>query len=307
MRTAEHTFNDVEDFTERVRAMGWQGEVAQSETGRFQVDLAVHQAPGLISTRTRHNVANVRQINTPANARTFGLVVPERDGNSWCQHNFDQVVVQMMPRSDYTAANPAGHLGYQLAFDDDRVAQVCEQLGVDTALTNDACLFELAESRGPRVLQLLDNLFAVDCDLAQVQAADSLLTMFISAFNSGYSGKAHARASQRHAAFRNAKDYMHAHLDEAITLADISRQANASRRTLTNAFQESLGMAPMTYLKLLRLNRVQQVLRRASLRAPRISDVANDHGFWHMGQFASDYRQLFGELPSQTLANASVL
>jgi len=29
--------------------------------------------------------------------------------------------------------------------------------------------------------------------------------------------------------------------------------------------------------------------------------VANAWGFWHMGQFARDYRRLFGELPSDTL------
>jgi hypothetical protein len=25
------------------------------------------------------------------------------------------------------------------------------------------------------------------------------------------------------------------------------------------------------------------------------------HGFWHMGQFAADYRAIYGELPSKTL------
>ncbi|MCK5375915.1 MAG: helix-turn-helix domain-containing protein, partial [Acidobacteria bacterium] len=32
-----------------------------------------------------------------------------------------------------------------------------------------------------------------------------------------------------------------------------------------------------------------------------VTDVANNWGFWHMGQFAADYRKMFGELPSQTL------
>ena len=31
------------------------------------------------------------------------------------------------------------------------------------------------------------------------------------------------------------------------------------------------------------------------------ADSANNWGFWHMGQFAKDYRRLFGELPSKTL------
>jgi hypothetical protein len=33
----------------------------------------------------------------------------------------------------------------------------------------------------------------------------------------------------------------------------------------------------------------------------KVSDVANSWGFWHMGQFAADYRAMFGELSSSTL------
>ena len=32
-----------------------------------------------------------------------------------------------------------------------------------------------------------------------------------------------------------------------------------------------------------------------------VAEVASRWGFWHMGQLAADYRQLFGELPSETL------
>ena len=36
-----------------------------------------------------------------------------------------------------------------------------------------------------------------------------------------------------------------------------------------------------------------------------IRDIANRYGFWHMGQFAADYKKLFGELPSKTLKQNS--
>jgi AraC family ethanolamine operon transcriptional activator len=49
------------------------------------------------------------------------------------------------------------------------------------------------------------------------------------------------------------------------------------------------------------LNGVHRDLRKANLDGKRISDVANDWGFWHMGQFAADYKKLFGELPSEIL------
>jgi len=34
-----------------------------------------------------------------------------------------------------------------------------------------------------------------------------------------------------------------------------------------------------------------------------VKQVAYAHGFWHLGQFAHDYKRLFGESPSETLAS----
>ena len=31
-----------------------------------------------------------------------------------------------------------------------------------------------------------------------------------------------------------------------------------------------------------------------------VQEIAQRWGFWHTGEFAADYRRLFGELPSQT-------
>ena len=38
--------------------------------------------------------------------------------------------------------------------------------------------------------------------------------------------------------------------------------------------------------------------------SPLVKSVALTHGFWHLGQFAHDYRATFGEMPSETLARA---
>jgi len=39
----------------------------------------------------------------------------------------------------------------------------------------------------------------------------------------------------------------------------------------------------------------------ARLQRTLVTDVANSWGFWHMGQFAADFRRQFGELPSETV------
>jgi len=46
-------------------------------------------------------------------------------------------------------------------------------------------------------------------------------------------------------------------------------------------------------------------LRRADSSLASVSDVAERYGFWHLSQFAADYRWLFGELPSETLRKRS--
>ena len=59
----------------------------------------------------------------------------------------------------------------------------------------------------------------------------------------------------------------------------------------------------MTYLRHLRLHRVRAELADASrTRSPAaVTTVASRWGFVHFGRFAQQYRQLFGESPSQTL------
>jgi AraC-like DNA-binding protein len=48
------------------------------------------------------------------------------------------------------------------------------------------------------------------------------------------------------------------------------------------------------------LNGVRRGLRDAE-KGVAVQDVAAHWGFWHLGQFAQDYKRLFGELPSTTL------
>jgi AraC family ethanolamine operon transcriptional activator len=68
------------------------------------------------------------------------------------------------------------------------------------------------------------------------------------------------------------------------------------------AFTEHFGLPPAQYMKAHRLNGARNDLRREHESSLKIADVANKWGFWHLGQFARDYRSWFGELPSDTCA-----
>jgi len=85
--------------------------------------------------------------------------------------------------------------------------------------------------------------------------------------------------------------------------ADVARQLGVSVRTLHNAVVAIRGMSMHRYMRLRRLWNVRQQLVRTE--SPQsIKAVALTHGFWHMGEFTSLYRELFGETPQQTLSAA---
>ena len=77
--------------------------------------------------------------------------------------------------------------------------------------------------------------------------------------------------------------------------------ANLSERSLQYGFKEYLGITPVRYLRLLRLNRVRRDLLISDPKEDRVVDVALNWGFVELGRFAGEYRKLFQELPSSTL------
>lgn len=99
----------------------------------------------------------------------------------------------------------------------------------------------------------------------------------------------------------DAKAFMKARIAETITVADLCRELGVSRRTLQYSFQDVLGINPVAFLRALRLNGVRRDLRTARAPGDCVQDIAARWGFWHLGHFVTDYKHMFGELPSQTL------
>lgn len=103
---------------------------------------------------------------------------------------------------------------------------------------------------------------------------------------------------------RKAQEYMQAHADQPLSLADVCREAGCSARTLQAAFRQHAGLGPMDFLRQLRLDRVRAELQAAKgtgvAAGSGVRDVAQKYGFLHLGHFAAQYRSRFGELPSET-------
>lgn len=84
------------------------------------------------------------------------------------------------------------------------------------------------------------------------------------------------------------------------SITELCTRLHLSRRALQNCVEEITGLAPLAYIRSLRLNEVRRALRYGQGRRS-VSSVAYDWGFTHLSQFAQDYRRMFGELPSASL------
>lgn len=109
-------------------------------------------------------------------------------------------------------------------------------------------------------------------------------------------------ATSRKCVVDKAKAYVLEHHDDLVTITDLCTALNISRRTLQYSFETALGINPVAYLRAVRLNRVRRALK-LSAGVPRmtVADIAAHWGFWHLSRFAGNYKQMFGELPSETL------
>jgi len=88
-----------------------------------------------------------------------------------------------------------------------------------------------------------------------------------------------------------------------VTLAQLSVASHVSERRVRDAFYDCYGMSPTAYLRIVALHRARDAILRGPLAHDAVTRVASDFGFWHLSRFAAQYRALFGEAPSETLAH----
>ena len=137
---------------------------------------------------------------------------------------------------------------------------------------------------------------AMDTDIHK----DMLLQELLSLLDNGTLNSAKAPSYlHRRAVVDRVWDYLKASGDSPVTIAALCDIACVSRRTLQYSFESILGISPVQFLRATRLNRVRrQLLAHGDIS---IADAAASQGFYHLSQFALDYKRLFCERPSDTL------
>ncbi len=102
-------------------------------------------------------------------------------------------------------------------------------------------------------------------------------------------------------AVQRAVSLMEERPEEPWTSPRLAREAAAGVRSLQDGFRRAFGMAPMAYLREIRLARAHAELAASSPEEVTVGAVAARWGFTHASRFAGAYRAKFGCTPLQTL------
>jgi len=302
------------DFDEWAAALQhWRLRLRQLGRGPFHGEVQFLQLGAIQIFRLAANRMLHAQGFFPPNTFGYAPIVTVNEEAVWHGRHLKSGQVRVVaPDQEADHVTRADYQMVALTVEGDLIRQCsavlggfdpAERLAGRDAVTTDtaSCLALWAH-----LVELLDRAEARPDRLAQPEARRLIEQECIRRFvevmaRAGDGNRLECRPTNRERLVRRAEEYMHAYLADPPSVLDLCREVGVSERTLRYAFQEVRGLSPMAYFKAARLNAVREELKAADADAASVHEVARRWGFRHSGEFAADYRRLFGELPSQTL------
>jgi AraC-like DNA-binding protein len=97
-----------------------------------------------------------------------------------------------------------------------------------------------------------------------------------------------------------ARDYVHDHLSEDISVTDIAAHVGVTPRTLQNGFRKAFDLTPAEYIRRARVDALHQALLAADANTG-VTNLMINVGIVNFGRYAQYYREQIGVSPSRTL------
>lgn len=282
---------------------GWDLRFRQLDSGPHSIPFYLLHTERVTVLRIRYNRGFHHYGTSPPGMVTVGI--PEEGMQDWFGRPYqDQTVLPFNQASGLDLVSQPGFTAYSISIVEEFLWSVADRcrLPVPECLSNAVSAVVIPDSRAVRNLRsALRGLF-LDSQVRFRHGEEEALAVQLLLAGLGHFDIADKSASTvRAQAISKVLEFIEQNPTKVVTIGEICSATGTSWRTLDRAFLERFGIGPKAYLHRTRLSGVRDQLVASQRGELLVSDIANKWGFWHMGQFARDYRRVYEELPSETL------
>ncbi|MNF58339.1 transcriptional regulator EutR [compost metagenome] len=291
MQIHAHNAHDVSE--QQAVIDGWQQHYQQMSPGTFHGQFVHMEVGGVAVYEEQMNTRVEQYFHAPASSLVFSF--DTNDGSLYLLNG----------ESQNTWITPENYKEVAVVLDQKYLTGLdCLDLSVLDGLFLTPLGSQQSRVFGRWLSNTLASLLAASDQLAEEALARQLVDdclYVLECSTPTLDGTGLRRLGQDRQIVRKVLELVTAFPDENFTALELAKTAGVSVRQLQKSFTAFIGVAPNHWLRLRRLNAAHRDLLRARPGETTVAEIAMRWSFWHLGRFSEAYRQLFNELPSNTL------
>jgi AraC-like DNA-binding protein len=301
MYVSHETFEDADRHAYALS--GWDQRYDQVGAGAFHSTVKQVSADGVQVFQESASVRVVQRGRLPPGRATFGLVLGSGAPLSFQGVKIDQsALIFSGGAGEFLLHSPPDMSLLGIAIDSGLLATIADAQGFD--LPGDAHAQQVlaipaavGARMGRRIVGAVEAVLASPTEHAGPEAehrfanavAESLLELLTLHVPDREDRLTHACRSE---IVKRSHELVLSQPEQPVSIMDLCATLRVSRRTIQNSFQSVTQMNPIAYLRGVRLAQVRRLLTTTSQRDVPVREAAMRWGFWNLGHFASDYRNL---------------
>lgn len=293
-------FSNLEQFMDEIQH--WDLDFRLLGTGGFSGKVKQLVSRDVLITYARFKSGLDQSGTTPPGYRTFVIPGYNCNGFWWRGHHVTRDDLLLFPRSsELQSASHADFEVFTISINATYLEKLAYGLGIDVSLALGREVIHLDAHSADNLRHLAGTVVKYEGGTVAWETTLALVERLVICTAQDHLEE-RVSLRQRDLAVDRIVQYVRSTPVPTSQLAQLCRIAKVSERTLQYAFKERYGISPNVFVKRWKLNSARRLLLMADSAETAISAVAASQGFLHQGQFATEYRTLFSELPSKTLS-----
>jgi len=301
-------FSDTEEIQRMVGAYGWDVSYTRIGPGTLGVAAWETQVGDLLLYREHFEFPMLAYGVSPADA--YSVMTVQKGTLGIFGNQLSSQRVALFPVGAEVDAVSLSDLElFHVQVSRERLAEEARKEGVELAASSRCLLVAPGPDRIrhlARVMEQANVTLAAGGHAAWRESEKDLLALLVAVFDQESVSRLRIRDSidspTRHAL--RVRSHVHSQLPGELDIPGLAAEMGITRRHLNRCFKQHYGLSLQDFIQLRRLQEARNLLQRHP-EGLNVTQAAYSCGFSHLGRFSTEYKQLFGESPRQTLGSVS--